>query len=506
MPGEPRSDGAPEEAPSSGGRPDWTALPDLASREHGGTVVAVSDEFFAAADRLLLPQAPEARPGVFDDRGQWMDGWESRRRRGPGTEDWAVVRLGIPGVVHGAVVDTAFFRGNHPETAALDGTSVGGNPSPDEVLAADWEPLLPESPLGPSAAFPYEVTRRRRVTHVRLRMAPDGGIARLRVHGVAVPDPRELDDAGLELTDPALGAEVVACSDMRFGRRANLIAPGLPRTMGEGWETRRRREPGAEWAVVRLAVQGRVRRLVVDTRHFRGNAPASCDVEASTDGAGWRPVVTGVRLQPDQEHRLRLPAAAAAGWLRLTIHPDGGVARFRAWGAATAAGRSAAALRWLDLLGAAEARRELLSCCGSTAWAAAVAAGRPYADLDALLARAADVWAGLAAEDWREALAAHPRIGDRPVTGTQEQREQSSVEHADSDELSEMAAGNRAYEERFGMTYVVRATGRSAGEMLGQLQQRLANDPGSELAVAAAQQAEITALRLRRLVLGGSTP
>lgn len=482
--------------------PAWLALPDLASRDYGGTVVAVSDEFFAAANRLLLPEEPVARPGVFDDRGQWMDGWESRRRRGPGTEDWAVVKLGIPGVVHGIVVDTAHFRGNHPETAALDGANVAGNPSPEEVLAADWFSLLPASPLGPSATFPFALEVGARVTHLRLRMAPDGGIARLRVHGAAVPDPRELDEPGLELTDPLLGAEVTACSDMHFGRRAHLIAPGLPRSMGEGWETRRRREPGAEWAVVRLAAEAQVRRVEVDTRHFRGNAPASCDVESSLDGLQWQPLLAGVRLQPDQQHRLAVPGAGAARWLRLTIHPDGGVARLRAFGAVTPAGRAEAALRWLACLTPPEARRELLACCGSTAWAAAMAAARPYPDLDALLARADEVWQRLGPDDWREALAAHPRIGDRPAPGTQEQREQSAVEQADSDVLSQIAAGNAAYEERFGMTYVVRATGRTAPEMLALLRERLAHDPDTELGVAAAQQAEITALRLTRLVGG----
>jgi OHCU decarboxylase len=142
----------------------------------------------------------------------------------------------------------------------------------------------------------------------------------------------------------------------------------------------------------------------------------------------------------------------------------------------------------------------LLKACGATGWVQGMLARRPWPD--GLPAAAAQAWQETGPDDWREALAAHPRIGDRPAEGSQESREQSATAGADAAVLAEIAAGNRAYEERYGMTYVVRASGRSAEELLSILRSRMGNDPDAELRVAAEQQAEITALRLTRLLEG----
>ncbi len=484
-----------------------TDLPDLAAERFGGSVVACSDEFFGAAARLLQAGAPVARPRTYDEHGQWMDGWETRRHRAPDS-DWVVVRLGAPGVPRTLVIDTAHFWGNQPDGASVDGANLPGNPSPEEVLAADWNRLLPLTSLEPNSAHILPVEQSCRVTHVRLWVHPDGGVARFRVHGEAVPDPTDLDGMPLDLAAAVHGGLVTGCSDMHFGRRGNLVAPGEPRSMGEGWETRRRRTPGQDWALVRLASEGLVRRLVVDTRQFRGNAPRSCDVEMSRDGATWAPLVMAVRLQPHQEHSLPVHSSEPVCWLRLTVHPDGGVARLRAWGVPTPQGRRQLALRWLDSLAVVDAERVLLSCCGSRRWASEMAARRPFGDdlesdgLSHLEQVGATVWDALGPPDRMEALAAHPRIGDRPPPGSQESREQSAAQRASPETLAALVEANRAYEERFAMTYLVRAAGRSASEMLDLLHERLGNDRDAELVTAQAQQAEITRLRLRALLDG----
>ncbi|MDX6228312.1 MAG: hypothetical protein QOI76_1702 [Frankiales bacterium] len=480
---------------------DLLDLPDLAAERFGGTVVACSDDFFGSARRLLHAAAPVSRKGTFDENGQWMDGWESSRRRDGREDDWVVVRLGAAGVVRLAVIDTSFFDGNQPATAMLEGACLPGNPSPAEVLAAEWTSLLPDVDLLPDHVHVLPLEPAVRVTHVRLTIRPDGGVARLRLHGVALPDPADLDGLTLDLAAAQLGGEVVACSDMHFGRRTNLIAPGESRVMAEGWETRRRRGPGYDWALVRLAGEGSIRRVAVDTRLFRGNAPASCDLETGSSADGpWQPLLTGVPLQPDQAHDLAVAEPRVARWVRLSVHPDGGVSRLRVIGNLTATGRRELALSWLLALPVGELRTVLLQACGSRAWVDAMLAARPWPD--GPLEAARDAWSALRPDDWREALAAHPRIGDRTPAGSQESREQSATAGADEAVLAGIAAGNLAYEEKFGLTYVVRASGRSAAELLAVLRSRLGNAPTDELAVAAEQQAEITALRLGRLLDG----
>jgi allantoicase len=483
---------------------DLLDLPDLAGERFGGTVVACSDDFFGSARRLLHAAPPVSRKGTFDENGQWMDGWESSRRRDGRADDWVVIRLGAPGIVRLAVIDTSFFDGNQPSSAFLQGACLPGNPSPAEVLAAEWTDLLADVELQPDQVHVLPLEPVVRVTHVRLTIRPDGGVARLRLHGVAVPDPASFDGVTVDLAAAQLGGEVVACSDMHFGRRTNLIAPGESRVMAEGWETRRRRGPGHDWALVRLAGEGSIRRVVVDTRLFRGNAPASCDLETSPAAEGpWRPLLSDVRLQPDQAHDLvvaSLPVPHTARWVRLSVHPDGGVSRLRVLGALTIDGRRELAMSWLLSSPDAVTEAALLGVCGSREWVRLMMAARPWAG--GLLQAADDVWAAVGPDDWREALAAHPRIGDRTPAGSQESREQAATAAADQSVLAEIAAGNLAYEEKFGMTYVVRASGRSIDELVAMLRTRMGNTAEAELAVAAAEQAEITALRLARLLDG----
>jgi OHCU decarboxylase len=157
----------------------------------------------------------------------------------------------------------------------------------------------------------------------------------------------------------------------------------------------------------------------------------------------------------------------------------------------------------LQQLSFEEREAALLACCGSRRWAATVALRLPTCQTtDDALAMAEHAWWELAADDWREALVAHPRIGDFATPASQEAREQGSMEGAGPALRAEIADGNHAYEDRFGMTYVVRATGRTPAEMLLLLRQRLANDPDTELRTAAAEQAEITKLRLAGLLSG----
>ncbi|GFJ92808.1 hypothetical protein Prum_064500 [Phytohabitans rumicis] len=207
---------------------DWTRLPDLAARSLGGSVVYANDEFFAARDNLVTDAAPSFEAQTFGPKGQVYDGWETRRRREPG-EDHAIVRLGAPGIVRGVVVDTSFFTGNYPPYASVEACAVAGYPAPEEL--SGWITVVPRSPLHGDSRNAFVVTDPHRFTHVRLTIYPDGGVARLRVHGDVVPDP-ELLPAVLDLAAMEHGGLVVACSNMFYGPPHRLIAPGLARVMG----------------------------------------------------------------------------------------------------------------------------------------------------------------------------------------------------------------------------------------------------------------------------------
>src|SRR3954463_9942339 len=154
---------------------DFRDLIDLASVRLGGAVVAANDEFFAPKEAMLKPGPAEWKEGLYTERGKWMDGWETRRRRTPGY-DWAIVRLGAPGIVRGVVIDTSFYTGNYPDKASVEACALGDNASAEGLVsgAVHWDTLLPQTPLAGNTVNAFEISgQRRRVTHIRLNIFPD---------------------------------------------------------------------------------------------------------------------------------------------------------------------------------------------------------------------------------------------------------------------------------------------------------------------------------------------
>ncbi|MFF0377713.1 allantoicase [Actinoplanes missouriensis] len=317
---------------------EFTGLPDLASRAFGGGVVHANDEFFAAADHLVLPAPPGHAPKTFDHKGQVYDGWETRRRREAG-HDIAIIRLGAPGVVHGVNVDTAFFTGNYPPQASVEAAALPGYPGREELAAADWTELVPRSDLKGDSANLFPVADRRRWTHIRLRIFPDGGVARLRVHGEVVPDPALLPKT-FDVAAAQYGATVVDCSNMFYGNPQRMLMPGLAQNMGDGWETSRRRDDGNDWVLVKLAAPAVLRFADLDTSHFKGNAPGGARLTGRDERTGseeWIELLPRVALRPDTAHRFPLVKAPEVTHVRLDIFPDGGMARLRLLGRASRA-------------------------------------------------------------------------------------------------------------------------------------------------------------------------
>ncbi len=360
---------------------DFTSLPDLASRLLGGGVVAASDELFAEKENLVKPGAPVFATEEYGNRGKVYDGWETARRR-EGGHDHAVVRLGVPGIVHGVVVDTAFFRGNYPPQISVEAVGAEGYPSPDELAVLDWQTLVPPAGAQGDTANAYPVADRRRWTHVRLSIYPDGGVARFRVHGVAQPDPRFLAGT-VDLAAMEHGGLVVGCSDAFYASASNLILPGRAASTGEGWENARRRGPGHDYVILALAAPGALHNIEVDTSCFVGNAPgwaglAAADARGVPAGGGlavppgvpgavpdpavpipdslWREVLPVTRLQPDTRHRFVVDDPAVATHVRLDVIPDGGLARLRINGEITPEALAALGQRWLDARPGAQRR------------------------------------------------------------------------------------------------------------------------------------------------------
>ena len=335
--------------------PTFTSYPDLASRDLAGSVVSANDELFAPRQNLIVPTPPVHAVNAFGHTGKVYDGWETRRRRSPGS-DWAIVRLGVPGIVHGVVVDTAFFTGNYPPYVSVEATSAEGYPPDASLPDLPWTTLVPTSPARGDTQNHYPVDDPRRWTHVRLSIHPDGGVARFRVHGEVVVDPRYL----LESTDLVAlenGGRLISTSDAFYSSPGNVILPSRARLMGEGWENARRRGDGNDWAVFALGVPGSPTQIELDTSYFIGNAPGAVRLSAADadrapleQESSWWDVVPRRTVLVDTRHRFLIDEQRRATHLRLDVYPDGGLTRLRCFGSVSAADRDASWNRFLDLL------------------------------------------------------------------------------------------------------------------------------------------------------------
>jgi allantoicase len=502
---------------------DFTKLADLASERLGGRVVDANDDFFAPKENLLKESKPAFIQGKYTARGKWMDGWETRRRRTPG-HDWCIVRLGLPGIIRGVVVDTSFFTGNFPERFSLEGCDLAGQRPKHEKkrlqsVNMSWVQIVPETALQGDSQNLFSVKRESRFTHLRLKIFPDGGVARLRVHGEAVPDPKRTSRGEINLAGVENGGSVVVSSDQFYGEPRNLLMPYNAKNMGDGWETKRRRGPGHDWVILKLGMPGTIRRVEVDTAHFKGNFPESCSLETCSakdatsadlrgESRAWTEILPRTQLKANFRHVFRgLQSAPAATHVRFHIYPDGGVSRLRLFGRAENAVDEPGQIDKLNRLSRTQAKKALLDCCGSHRWAEQMAARMPFASVAALLQTADELWKQLGREQWMEAFQHHPPIGGKRAKTKQSStaqkwstKEQSASQKASAEVLAALAAENQAYEEKFGCVFLICATGKTSEEILESLRQRISNNPETEMNIAAEEQRKITRLRLEKLL------
>ena len=326
--------------------PEWAARAvNLANPRLGARALGASDDFFAEVGRMLNPDPAAFVPGKYDTNGKWMDGWESRRKRVAG-HDWALVKLGVKGVIRGFDVDTSHFTGNYPPAVSIEGTVSTSDDVADLQVAA-WTEILPATPLGPNSHHLLECASSDAWTHLRVNIYPDGGIARLRVYGRPVSALESLaGDALVDLVAMENGGRAVSWNDASFGSSvAALLLPGRGINMGDGWETRRRREPGNDWCVLELGAPGTVEKIEVDTAFFKGNFPDRCSIQAACVSGGtdrsittqsmfWQTLLPEQKLSMDAVHSFaeEIVQLGTITHVRFNIFPDGGVSRLRLWG------------------------------------------------------------------------------------------------------------------------------------------------------------------------------
>tara|TARA_B110000196_G_C21039746_1_gene611878 strand:- start:146 stop:1132 length:987 start_codon:yes stop_codon:yes gene_type:complete len=313
----------------------------LASPTLGTKIYSFSDQFFAAASRILNDSDPIFKEGVFDTNGKWMDGWETRRKRTPGN-DFIIIKLGKPGKIDDILIDTSFFNGNQPEFVTIEGCYTSNN----SLKKTLWTNILKKKKLDPNKKHFLKSSSTKTFNFIRLNIFPDGGVARLRLMGNIDLSKEKLPKNNFDLASVLNGSKIIACSDEHFGRAENLLSPGKSKNMGNGWETKRRRGQGNDWVILKLGRKGFVSHFEINTHYFKGNYPSHFSIQASLclklplikkivlESNNWKTIIKETKLKPNATLKIKnkFNLNQSINLIKLNIYPDGGISRFRVFG------------------------------------------------------------------------------------------------------------------------------------------------------------------------------
>ena len=318
-------------------------LIDLAQSRLGSKIVYKTDEFFAPAKRIINPWPPVFKEGVFDKHGKWMDGWETRRKRSKG-HDYLILKLGKPGQIYKVDIDTSYFSGNHPTKVSMQACFSKKN-IPNKN--SKWTTILKKQSTKANSHHFFNIKNKSIFSHIKLNIFPDGGVARLRVYGT-IENKKKFGKKILNLTSVLNGATPIVCNNEHFGRAENILAPGIGKNMGDGWETRRSRGKNFDWLIIKCATAGRVSKIQIDTHHFKGNYPDKCSLQAAyinskisnksivNSSKKWKLLLNKVKLNAHKKHNFqnKLMKNKKVNYIRINIFPDGGISRIRMFGKA----------------------------------------------------------------------------------------------------------------------------------------------------------------------------
>lgn len=469
---------------------------DLASEVLRGFVLGASNDPFGKRGNLLKSNSASDRE----------DGWLTSRKRS-GDFDWAVVRLGVPGTVEEVIVDTSHFSGDYPAEVKIEGCVAAHNSRLEEL--SDWVTLVPCSGLKGNRENCFESHSKGRYTHLRMSIFPDGGIARLRVLGQPVPNwmaPGHPAGGQMDLAATINGGHVHSASNSHFGDRLNLIMPGLSGC----WMTGRRREPGHDWAIVRLVGPGRIESLILDTAQLLEDCPQQASVEASAvqdpGPDDWFTLLPPQNMIPNTEHQFRseLEENSDLVWLRLNLLPDGGMTRLRALGTLNESGLEEARLLYLNASQDQVLGSIFKQVCHSDRFVQEMVRSKPFFSLNDLLKKGAGAWSKCTETDWKQALDGHPRIGEKAkgsdLSARWSKGEQSNAAAPQATVVEQLKSEQEAYFQKFGFIFLICASGKSSEEILKSVQTRLNNSAQEELQIVAEEQAKIIHLRLEKLL------
>ena len=315
-------------------------LIDLAQPRLGTKVLFKTDDFFASANRIISPTEPVFKAGVFDKHGKWMDGWESRRKRTEG-HDYIILKLGKSGKIKKVDVDTSHFNGNQPSMVSIE----GANSSSDKISQLKWQFLLSKKKTKANSHHYFKVNSKKVFTHIKFNIFPDGGVARLKLYGSIVKS-KKLENKKINLASLLEGASVIACNNEHFGKAENILAPGKAKNMGDGWETRRRRDKGFDWLILNSLSGKEINKIEISTHHFKGNFPSYCSLQAAylptlknskqivRSSVKWKYLLKDAKLSSNRVHIFKnnLMKQNKINFIKINIFPDGGISRFRIYG------------------------------------------------------------------------------------------------------------------------------------------------------------------------------
>ena len=318
-------------------------LIDLAQPRLGSKVIFRTDDFFASADRIIDPSTPVFKEGLFDKNGKWMDGWESRRKRTPG-HDYLIIKLGKPGSISKVNVDTSHFNGNQPSMISIDACYSKSN----NIQNFKWKSLLGKKKTKANSPHIFKTSSKSVFTHIKLNIFPDGGVARLRLYGNISKEKNDFGNKTINLASLLDGASVIACNNEHFGKAENILAPGKAKNMGDGWETRRRRDKGFDWLILNSIDGEKINKIEISTHHFKGNFPSHCSLQAAyiptkkssssivKNSNKWKTLMKKTSLKANKTHvfKNKLMKKDKINFIKINIFPDGGISRFRIFGKA----------------------------------------------------------------------------------------------------------------------------------------------------------------------------
>ena len=316
-------------------------LIDLAQPRLGTKVIFKTDDFFASAHRIIDPSPPIFKEGLFDKNGKWMDGWESRRKRISG-HDFLIIKLGKPGSISKVDVDTSHFNGNQPSMISLEGS----NSKSKSLTNLKWKNIIGKKKIKANSHHLFNVTSKSIFTHIKLNIFPDGGVARLRLYGNISKENNKLTNKTINLASLLNGASVIACNNEHFGKAENILAPGKAKNMGDGWETRRRRNKGSDWLILNSIKGKKIDKIEISTHHFKGNFPSHCSLQAAfivnkksstsivKSSTKWKFLMQKVNLSANKTHKFKnkLMKNNKINFIKINIFPDGGISRFKIFG------------------------------------------------------------------------------------------------------------------------------------------------------------------------------